>query len=211
MDCDAISQELNEPLIQRASHHDEDSESLFQSQATTVASSSRVEPRDEADAAGGIDTLSSQPKAKMNGFVLAVMIFFNASGMPPRVISFLVPSIGKHLLSKLTVLFHSSIAAGGPFGVEPSLKAAGNLYAIIGFAAMPFLWSLPEAVMTYELSSLYPCASGGVRFVRSTSFIFDTHSLVITIIAHLCYDILICVIDGGSLWRDMGSPRGLSR
>mmetsp|Transcript_23300 Transcript_23300/g.41763 ORF Transcript_23300/g.41763 Transcript_23300/m.41763 type:complete len:176 (+) Transcript_23300:47-574(+) len=59
-------------------------------------------------------------------------------------------------------------AGGGPFGVEPSLKAAGNFYAIIGFAAMPFLWALPEAVMTYELSSLYPCASGGVRWVRTT-------------------------------------------
>lgn len=55
---------------------------------------------------------------------------------------------------------------GGPFGSEPSLKAAGNLYAIIGFAVMPIVWSLPEAVMTYELSTLFPCASGGVRFVR---------------------------------------------
>ncbi|KAL7534500.1 hypothetical protein ACHAXR_005916 [Thalassiosira sp. AJA248-18] len=57
-------------------------------------------------------------------------------------------------------------AGGGPFGVEPSLKAAGNLYAIIGFAAMPLVWALPEAVMTYELSSLYPCASGGVRWTE---------------------------------------------
>lgn len=55
---------------------------------------------------------------------------------------------------------------GGPFGSEPSLKAAGNLYAIIGFAVMPMVWSLPEAVMTYEMSTLFPCASGGVRFVR---------------------------------------------
>lgn len=58
------------------------------------------------------------------------------------------------------------LPTGGPFGIEPSLKAAGNLYAIIGFAAMPMLWSLPEAIMTYELSTMFPCASGGVRFVR---------------------------------------------
>ena len=57
------------------------------------------------------------------------------------------------------------LPTGGPFGVEPSLKAAGNLYAIIGFAVMPILWSLPESIMTYELSTLFPCASGGVRFV----------------------------------------------
>jgi len=62
------------------------------------------------------------------------------------------------------IIYFSS--GGGPFGMEPSLKAAGNLYAIIGFAAMTFVWALPEAVMTYELSSLYPCSSGGVRWVE---------------------------------------------
>lgn len=67
----------------------------------------------------------------------------------------------------LIVLLLSSLPpTGGPFGIEPSLNAAGNLYAICGFAAMPFLWSFPEALMTYELSTMFPCASGGVRFVR---------------------------------------------
>eukprot|EP00569_Conticribra_weissflogii_P016220 CAMPEP_0171405060 /NCGR_PEP_ID=MMETSP0880-20121228/15073_1 /TAXON_ID=67004 /ORGANISM="Thalassiosira weissflogii, Strain CCMP1336" /LENGTH=393 /DNA_ID=CAMNT_0011920421 /DNA_START=6 /DNA_END=1184 /DNA_ORIENTATION=- len=64
-------------------------------------------------------------------------------------------------------------AAGGPFGFEPSIKAAGNLYAIIGFAVMPILWALPEALMTYELSSMYPCASGGVRWLEEA---FGTRS-----------------------------------
>lgn len=63
------------------------------------------------------------------------------------------------------------ILSGGPFGVELSLKAAGNLYTIIGFAVMPFILSIPEGVMTYELSSLYPCSSGGVRFVRTTNYV----------------------------------------
>jgi len=48
---------------------------------------------------------------------------------------------------------------------EPSLKAAGNLYTIIGFATLPFLWALPEAIMTYELSTRYPDNSGGMRWV----------------------------------------------
>ena len=55
-------------------------------------------------------------------------------------------------------------ASGGPFGVEPSVKAAGNLFAIIGFSVMPLLWALPEAYMTYELSSTYPDNSGGMRW-----------------------------------------------
>jgi len=62
------------------------------------------------------------------------------------------------------IIYFSS--GGTPFGMEPSLKAAGNLYAIIGYAVMPFVWALPEAVMTYELSSLYPCSSGGVRWAE---------------------------------------------
>jgi len=57
-------------------------------------------------------------------------------------------------------------ASGGPFGVEPSVKAAGNLFTIIGFAVMPILWALPEAYMTYELSSIYPDNSGGMRWVQ---------------------------------------------
>lgn len=145
MTSDATLPNLTVPLLpsapvssqkqpQSQQHHDEDDcESQSHSQASTVASTSGVVSSDEADAAaGGIDpSSSSQRQTKINGFVLAIILFFNASG--------------------------------GPFGVEPSLKAAGNLYAIIGFAAMPILWALPEAVMTYELSTLFPCASGGVR------------------------------------------------
>ena len=56
--------------------------------------------------------------------------------------------------------------SGGPIGVEPSIRAAGNLYAIIGFAVMPFLWALPEVLITTELGLRYPCASGGVRWVE---------------------------------------------
>lgn len=60
-------------------------------------------------------------------------------------------------------------ASGGPFGVEPSVKAAGNLITIIGFAVMPLLWALPEAYITYELSSNYPDNSGGLRWGKRDS------------------------------------------
>lgn len=59
-----------------------------------------------------------------------------------------------------------SIHSGGPFGIEPSVKAAGNLYAIIGIALMPFVWAVPEMYMTYRLSTMFPCASGGVLWVE---------------------------------------------
>jgi hypothetical protein len=46
--------------------------------------------------------------------------------------------------------------SGGPVGMEVSVKAGGPFLAILGFTVMPFIWSLPEAAMTAELSIAYP-------------------------------------------------------
>ncbi|KAG2315654.1 hypothetical protein Bca52824_018776 [Brassica carinata] len=40
--------------------------------------------------------------------------------------------------------------AGGPFGEEPAVQAAGPLLAILGFLIFPFIWSVPEALITAE-------------------------------------------------------------
>ena len=55
--------------------------------------------------------------------------------------------------------------SGGPFGIEPSIRAAGNFYSILGFAILPFVWSVPEALVTAELGSAFKCSSGGVIWV----------------------------------------------
>ncbi|KAJ7955411.1 Amino acid/polyamine transporter [Quillaja saponaria] len=52
--------------------------------------------------------------------------------------------------------------AGGPYGEEPAVKAAGPLFAIIGFLVFPFIWSIPEALITAELSTAYPGNGGFV-------------------------------------------------
>ncbi|KAL3379191.1 hypothetical protein AABB24_000083 [Solanum stoloniferum] len=46
--------------------------------------------------------------------------------------------------------------AGGPYGEEPAVKAAGPLLAILGFLIFPFIWSVPEALITAELSTTFP-------------------------------------------------------
>jgi len=125
------SQGLNEPLIGGNSNDD----STLATSSTTL-----LDDCNDADAAagGGINQSSTSKQnnhtnqKKISGFVLAIIVFFNA--------------------------------CGGPFGIEPALKAAGNLYAIIGISVMPFIWSLPESIITYEMSSKYPCASGGKFF-----------------------------------------------
>ncbi|KAI5675120.1 hypothetical protein M9H77_06070 [Catharanthus roseus] len=52
--------------------------------------------------------------------------------------------------------------AGGPYGEEPAVKAAGPLFAILGFLIFPFIWSVPEALITAELSTAYPGNGGFV-------------------------------------------------
>lgn len=37
---------------------------------------------------------------------------------------------------------------GGPMGSEVAVKAGGAAGALLGFLAMPLIWSLPEALMT---------------------------------------------------------------
>lgn len=46
------------------------------------------------------------------------------------------------------------------------MRTGGALFAILGFAIMPFIWSIPEALVTAELGSAYPEASGTVAWVE---------------------------------------------
>ena len=62
------------------------------------------------------------------------------------------------------IIFYS--VSGGPFGIEESVRSAGAFYSILGFIIAPFVFSLPEALMTAELGSAYPEASGGVAWVE---------------------------------------------
>ncbi|ERN00793.1 hypothetical protein AMTR_s00217p00020070 [Amborella trichopoda] len=59
--------------------------------------------------------------------------------------------------------------SGGPFGEEPAVQAAGPLFAILGFLIFPFVWSIPEALVTAELATAYP-GNGGYVIWASEAF-----------------------------------------
>jgi hypothetical protein len=61
-------------------------------------------------------------------------------------------------LAVATLVFYK--VSGGPFGCEPSVKAAGPLYALLGFSIFPIIWCLPEVMVTAELGSAFPEPSG---------------------------------------------------
>lgn len=57
--------------------------------------------------------------------------------------------------------------SGGPFGVEDSVRAAGPLLALLGFLVFPLIWSVPEALITAEMGTMFPENSGYVIWVSS--------------------------------------------
>ncbi|MQM14375.1 hypothetical protein Taro_047305 [Colocasia esculenta] len=52
--------------------------------------------------------------------------------------------------------------SGGPYGEEPTVQLAGPLLAILGFLVFPFIWSIPEALITAELATAFPGNGGYV-------------------------------------------------
>jgi len=65
----------------------------------------------------------------------------------------------------LAVLVFYNVS-GGPFGIEPSIRAGGNFYAILGFILFPLVWSVPEALVTAELGAAFQDPAAGVAWVE---------------------------------------------
>ncbi|CAK9327917.1 unnamed protein product [Citrullus colocynthis] len=72
-----------------------------------------------------------------------------------------IPTVKKLSLIPLIFLIYFEVA-GGPYGEEPAVQAAGPFLAIIGFIVFPFVWSVPEALITAELSTAFPGNGGFV-------------------------------------------------
>ncbi|KAL1328696.1 hypothetical protein HN51_038502 [Arachis hypogaea] len=71
------------------------------------------------------------------------------------------PPQNKLALLPLIFLIYFEVA-GGPYGEEAAVGAAGPIFAILGFTAFPFIWSIPEALLTAELATTFPGNGGFV-------------------------------------------------
>jgi amino acid transporter len=58
------------------------------------------------------------------------------------------------------------MVSGGPYGIEDILGGAGFARAIVILLVLPFLWSLPTALMIGELASALPDEGGFYAWVR---------------------------------------------
>ena len=74
------------------------------------------------------------------------------------------PTLG--VLPLIALIFYD--VSGGPFGIEDSVGGGGGpLLAILGFLIFPLIWSIPEALVTAELSTCFPENGGYVRWVSA--------------------------------------------
>ncbi|KAK8938632.1 putative polyamine transporter [Platanthera zijinensis] len=67
----------------------------------------------------------------------------------------------KLALLPLVFLIYFEVS-GGPYGSEQTVQAGGPLLAILGFVLFPFVWSIPEALITAELATALPGNGGFV-------------------------------------------------
>jgi amino acid transporter len=65
-------------------------------------------------------------------------------------------------LSVAVISFGS--VAGGPYGIEAAVGAAGALPTLVGCAALAFLWSAPQALVTAELATAFPSNGGYITW-----------------------------------------------
>nr|AGT16595.1 amino acid permease-like protein [Saccharum hybrid cultivar R570]AGT16600.1 amino acid permease-like protein [Saccharum hybrid cultivar R570] len=63
--------------------------------------------------------------------------------------------IPKLSMSPLVFLIFYEVS-GAPFGIEDSVRAAGPLLAILSFHLFALIWSIPEALITAEMGTMFP-------------------------------------------------------
>lgn len=102
-----------------------------------------------------------QPPISMGDYSDANYVDINEVPSSPRSSDFKKVS----LLPLIFLIFYE--VSGGPFGVEDSVQAAGPLLALLGFLFFPIIWSVPEALITAEMGTMFPENGGYVVWVSS--------------------------------------------
>ena len=78
-----------------------------------------------------------------------------------------VPAKPLTLWGMVAIIFFA--VSGGPFGSEEAVAKVGPCWVLLGFVILPMIWSVPEALMTAELCTMFP-GNGGFVFWTTASF-----------------------------------------
>ncbi|GAY60435.1 hypothetical protein CUMW_201990 [Citrus unshiu] len=86
---------------------------------------------------------------------------------------------GAKKVSILPLIFLIFYEVSGRLVFEDSVKAAGPLLALLGFLVFPIIWSVPEALITAEMGTVFPENCGYVVWIRDlwTRWLFFRYRL----------------------------------
>lgn len=85
--------------------------------------------------------------------------------------SLLIPNVSSKMTKPKTLgavgiaIICFAAVAGGPYGIEAAVGAAGALPTLVGLALVGCVWSAPQALVTAELSNAFPSNAGYVVWV----------------------------------------------
>ncbi|KAM3262343.1 hypothetical protein ACQJBY_052821 [Aegilops geniculata] len=108
----------------------------------------------------------------------------------------------KITLIPLVFLIYFEVA-GGPYGAEKAVLAAGPLFTLLGFLFFPIAWGVPESLITAELASAFPGNGGFVlwadhAFGPLAGFLLGLWKYLSIVINIAAYTALIADYLGGS-------------
>jgi hypothetical protein len=114
-----------------------------------------------------IESHYTEHPEKLGCLSLAVLIFYNVSGGPFGIET----TVRAGKFNRYVLFFTENHSQPSHMDQYFCLLTSfqflgGNFYALLGFLVMPFVWSLQEALMTAELGTTFPEASGGVAWVE---------------------------------------------
>ena len=128
----------------------------------------------------------------------------------PSLLEFSPAAAGAHIRVLGVVGFAMiafNLTGGGPFGLELSVQYAGPLPCFLAFLVLPFIWSLPQALITAELACMMPGNGGAILWCSSAfgdlgGWIVGFNSLASSIIDLALYPVMfasyvVMLLEGG--------------
>ena len=85
------------------------------------------------------------------------------------------PCLIAHIMHAPFFFFFIFSVCGGDYGIEDTVGAAGARMTLMGLLILPWIWSLPIALMTAELGSMIPEAGGYVVWIHRAFGPFWAH------------------------------------
>ena len=76
------------------------------------------------------------------------------------------PRVRKTLTATHLIGLTFFAVSGGDYGIEDAVGAAGPAWTLLGLLVLPWVWSLPMALMTAELGSMIPDVGGPIIWVQ---------------------------------------------